>query len=133
MNYFTCHIEPRFCETDALGHVNNTALPIWFEHARTPFFRLFNAELKLDTWNLILKKIDVDFIAQIFLGEPVEVRSYLNHIGSSSFVVVHEAWQAGNLVAKGHAVMVHFDYQEQAKAAIPDDVRASLEAYLHDA
>lgn len=49
-------LKPRFSELDGLGHINNTTLPIWFEHARTPLFEIFNPDLKLDGWNLILKK-----------------------------------------------------------------------------
>lgn len=133
MSYFSCEIEPRFCETDALGHINNTALPIWFEHARTPVFRLFNDALSLETWNLILRKMDVDFIAQIFVGRPVEVRTFIASIGNSSFVVEHEAWQSEELVARGQAVMVHFDYRQQVSAPIPEAVREQLQGYLKDA
>ena len=34
-------VMPRFSETDVLGHINNTALPIWFEAARTPFLNFY--------------------------------------------------------------------------------------------
>jgi len=34
-------IKPRFLETDALGHINNTVVPGWFEGARDPVFRWF--------------------------------------------------------------------------------------------
>ncbi len=27
-------ITPRFCDTDALGHINNNNAPVWFEGAR---------------------------------------------------------------------------------------------------
>lgn len=38
---FTRTIEPAFYDTDALGHINNTRLPAWFELARNDLFRLF--------------------------------------------------------------------------------------------
>lgn len=31
-------IQPRFQETDALGHINNTVPAVWFESARDPCF-----------------------------------------------------------------------------------------------
>ncbi|MEC8487777.1 MAG: acyl-CoA thioesterase, partial [Pseudomonadota bacterium] len=43
----------RFCETDALQHVSNTALVTWFEAAREPIFRMFTPELDLNNWPLI--------------------------------------------------------------------------------
>ena len=27
-------VSPRFAETDALGHINNTVIPVWFEQGR---------------------------------------------------------------------------------------------------
>ena len=42
---FVRTIEPAFYDTDALGHVNNTRLPAWFELARNDLFRLFTPDL----------------------------------------------------------------------------------------
>ena len=127
---FEISAEPRFCETDALGHINHSRLPQWFEAARDPIFRLFNDDLDLDKWNLILGRIEVDYVAQIHLGATVTVRTELEKIGNSSFVVLHTALQKGEIVAKGRVVMIHFDYQTQRSAPIPKPVRASLEPLL---
>src|SRR5690554_6312107 len=107
---FSMILEPRFSETDALGHINNTVLPVWFEQARTPFFEIFTPTLAINEWQLILAKIDVSFLKQIFYGKQVEVKSFIQTLGNSSFVVYHEAWQEGLKVAEGTAVMVHFDH-----------------------
>ena len=58
---FSETLMPRFSETDALGHINNTALPVWFEAARTPFFRFFTPDLDCNKWKLIVAKIEVEF------------------------------------------------------------------------
>ncbi|WP_406828645.1 acyl-CoA thioesterase [Microbulbifer sp. ARAS458-1] len=123
---FTYQIEPRFSETDALGHINNTVVPVWFEQGRTPIFQLFNPDLNLNQWNLILKKMDVDFVAQIYLYSPVEIRTSLSAVGNTSMTIHQEVWQKGKLVAKGDCVMVHFDYAQQGKAPIPQEVREKL-------
>lgn len=127
---FTYQVEPRFSETDALGHINNTIVPNWFEHGRMPIFQLFNPDLSLVKWNLILKKMDVDFVAQIYLFSPVEIRTSITSIGNTSFGVHQEVWQKGKMVAQGDCVMVHFDYENQTKAPIPDAVRARLNEHL---
>ena len=31
---WTLHLNPRFSDTDALGHINNANLPRWFEEAQ---------------------------------------------------------------------------------------------------
>ena len=38
-------ISPGFSDTDALGHINNTKLPIWFLEARNELFKIFTPDL----------------------------------------------------------------------------------------
>lgn len=129
---FSENISPRFSDTDALGHINNTMVPIWFEGARTPVFKLFTPELDLKNWPLILAKINVNFEAQMFYGLDMEVRTFISRIGGSSFDVFQELWQQGKRVASGTAVMVHFDYRTQKTAQIPDNIREILNQHLFE-
>lgn len=127
---WTLTVQPRFNETDALGHINNTTLPVWFEQARTPIFRYFTPDLDPQNWHLIIAKIDVEFLAELYLQHEVEVRTYFSKIGNSSMTIVHEAWQQGKLCAKGHTVMVHFDHDNKGSKPIPDDIKAQLLPHL---
>lgn len=127
---FTEQFNVRFYETDALAHVSNTVVVGWFESGREPIFRLFTPELDLQNWPLILASYKVDFLQQIFYGEPVEVRTYIGRMGNSSFDTHQEVWQKGQKVAQGTTTMVHFDYKQNKAVAIPDDVRATLEQHL---
>ena len=87
----------RFCETDALQHVSNTALVTWFEAAREPIFRMFTPELDLNNWPLILASYKVDFLAQIFYGKPVTVKTFVSRLGNSAFDIFQEVWQDDKL------------------------------------
>ena len=42
---FKTMITPRMGDTDAMRHITNTALPVWFEIARTELFKIFNPKL----------------------------------------------------------------------------------------
>jgi acyl-CoA thioester hydrolase len=127
---FSMTVTPRFYETDALGHINNTVISNWFEAAREPVFRIFNATLALDAWNIILARVAIDYVAQTHYGKPVEVRSWIGHIGNSSFVVEQDAWQEGVCVARGSAVQVFFNYETQKSEPIPSHLRAQLEQHV---
>ena len=120
----------RFCETDALKHVNNTVVPQWFETAREPIFKVFNPTLDLTKWPLILASFTVDFVAQIHYGTDVEVRTGIARIGNSSFTVYQEVWQSEQLVAKGTTTMVHFDYENNCSAPISAEHKTALNAWL---
>jgi acyl-CoA thioester hydrolase len=127
---FSTTVTPRFGDIDGLRHVNNTMLPVWFEQARNPLFRFFNPDMDFEKWNLIMARIEVDFLSQMRFGTDVEIRSWVSRIGNSSFEVLQEAWQNGVCAARGRAVIVHFDFAAQKAVRIPETVRMSLSAHL---
>jgi len=123
---FHLELEPRFSDTDALGHISNTSLPVWFEQARTPVFRIFHPTLEVETWPLIIARLEIDLLAQSYWHMPVEIRTGIGKIGNSSFHVIQEAWQNGKQIARGVAVLIHFDYETEKALPIPDDIRSKL-------
>jgi acyl-CoA thioester hydrolase len=131
---FTTTVTPRFGDVDALGHINNTVLPVWFELARNPFFRIFKPDLKIDlkTWPLIMAHINFDFLSELSIQYDVEIRSYVSKIGTKSFTTLHEAWQNGKLCSKGEAVLVHFDFNTKQTTPIPEDIKKQLAEHLID-
>jgi acyl-CoA thioester hydrolase len=122
----------RFYETDALGHVGNTVLVGWFEAARMPIFKLFVPDLALQNWPLILANYNVDFTQQIYLQNPVHIKTWISRIGGSSFEVYQECWQCDELKAKGTTTLVHFDYALKKSKVIPDGIRKALQTHIID-
>ena len=116
-------ISPGFSDTDALGHINNTKLPIWFLEARNELFKIFTPDLDPKKWRLILAKIEVEYVGELFYGHDVTIHTYVSRIGSASFTVYQEAWQQDKLAAKGQAVMVHFNFAEKQSEPLPDAIR----------
>ncbi len=129
---FSYTVMPGFSDTDALGHINNTRLPVWFENARDPIFKIFTPEYNLKAWPLILARITVDFQEQIYLDAEIEVKTTVMKIGNSSFTIRQQAWQNGQCVATGEATMVHFDYQTKKAITIPVDIREQLEQHFEN-
>ena len=123
-------LEPRYSDTDALGHISNTSLPVWFEQARTPVFRIFHPTLEAETWPLIIARLEIDLLAQSYWHIPVKIKTGIGKIGNSSFHVVQEAWQGDKQIARGVAVLIHFDYETEKALPIPDDIRARLTEHV---
>ena len=130
---FNIMVTPLFGDTDALQHINNNVLGTWFELARNDIFKIFTPDLSVshDDWKLIMVKTTYEYLDQMFYGTDVEIRTYVLRIGNSSFTTYHEAWQDDRLCAKGTAVMVHFDFNEQKSIRIPDDIRKELNKHLY--
>lgn len=129
---FIIKVTPRFGDADGLRHINNIALVEWFEVGRNPIFRIFTPDLDLsyEKWKLILVRTEFDYIGQMYYGMEVEIRSYITKIGNTSFTIGHEAWQDNELKARGKAVLVHYDFEEERSKPIPDFIRKTLEKHL---
>ena len=126
---FSITVTPRFGDIDFLGHVNNTVPAFWFELARNDVIRLFDPELELikESFPLIMVHSDYDFINQVFLKYPVEIKTWISKIGTKSFTVYHEAWQQDRLCVKGNAVIVYYNFVTKLSQPIPEDKRKLLE------
>jgi len=129
---FTTTVTPSFGDIDGLGHVNNTVLARWFELARNPIFRIFEPDLNLShsVWTLIMARTEYDFVGELFFQYDVEIRTFIERIGTKSFTVYQEAWQENRLCAKGKAVVVHFNFNQKETTPIPEDKKEKLMAHL---
>ena len=121
---------PRFNDTDALGHINNACITTWFEEGRRPIFEYFVPDLDPQKWNLIIARIEVDYLAQAFYQKQVIIKTVIEKLGNSSFVLLQEASQEEKIISRGKSYLVHFDYSEQKSIKIPDDISAKLKEIL---
>lgn len=119
-------LTPRFNDTDALGHINNAVYSTWFEEARKPIFQFFIPDLDPKKWTLILARVEIDFVAQGHFQKKAVIKTGVEKIGNSSFVLIQEAYQDELLVCRGKSILVHFDYSSQKSKAIPDEIRVKL-------
>jgi len=119
-------IQMRFSDTDALGHLNNGSFAVYAEVARIEFLGLLGDTRRA----MILARLEVDFRRQIRYGEPVEVETWVERVGTTSVMLRHVLWAAGALAADVRAVVVHFDYDAQRPKPWTADQREALQPYL---
>lgn len=127
-------ITTRFCETDALGHINNTSYFIYLEEARIKFFQKLGYGMSLQDWNFILASTKCDFLSQGYFNQKLVISSYITKIGSKSFQLEHDisCEKTNVIIAKANAVIVYFNLNEQRSEMIPDIFRSQLENYLEE-
>ncbi|KAF0995104.1 thioesterase family protein [Geobacillus sp. TFV-3] len=132
MKTHTITINPRFCETDALGHLSNISYFIYLEEARTRLFDELRYGGRTDDWHFILASTKCDFVNQGFFGRRLRVETNISRIGNKSFQCIHRIIEeeTDKLIAIGEAAVVHFNFQTQTSEPLPDDLRALLAQYL---
>ena len=126
----TCNIEPHISETNATGHIDNAAIPVWLERARSPIYRIFNPDLSPADWNMIIRRIEIDFIHEIQFQDIVTIHSYVQEIRNTSFSVVQELFQDQILTAKGIVVLVYYNYSRHQKMEITGVARERLQGMV---
>lgn len=126
---FETRILPRFSDTDAIGHANNASYAVWFEEARRHIFKIFNPSLEMSKWNLILRKIDIDFLAQGAWQTEILIQTWVSDLRTTSFSLLHHALQSGVHIATSNEVLVCFDYQQSQKMELSKSIRHELEKH----
>jgi acyl-CoA thioester hydrolase len=119
-------------DMDALGHVNNARYFTWFEAARIAYLR----ELGLATTGVpelgpILAHASCDFLRPVRWPADVAVGARVGKIGRTSFEMHYAvALQStpDDPFARGRGVVVLIDYSTGEKVAVPDALRARIEA-----
>lgn len=125
-------IEPRVSETDGIGHINHTTIPIWFEAGRNDIFKLFTPDDDFANWKMIILNMNVDYVGQIYFGTPVYVYIWVEKIGNSSLKLYEEMWQNGNLCAKDTVTYINFNVATQTKEPITGNIKQELEKHYRD-
>ena len=123
-------IQPRFSETDALGHINNTTYGIWFEAARDNIYKIFIPDMKVQNWNLIMAHSSYDFLAEVHYGVDVIIKTAVEKIGNSSFHLTHAVYQNNHLCTTSKSVLIHFDHNKKKSVIIPPNIKKELEKHL---
>lgn len=125
-------IEPRVSETDGVGHINNTTVPVWLEAGRNPIFHLFTPDNSFKNWRMIILRMNVEYVSQLYYGKLAEVRTWVRRIGNSSLELYEEIHQDQGLCAKGTALYVNFNVQTQTSEPIPEEIREELRKHLYE-
>ncbi|RUQ30616.1 acyl-CoA thioesterase [Peribacillus cavernae] len=122
----------RFCETDALGHINNTSYFIYLEESRIKFFEALGYSMDTNEWNFIIASTKCDFVNQGYFNQILMIKTFVTKIGTKSFEINHDivCSQTGQLIAKGNAIIVFFDFVEQKSKPIPDLLYEGLKSYM---
>lgn len=130
----TAPIQPRFRDTDAMGHLNNAVYVTYFEVARMEYWRQMTGDENYQLVPFILAHTSIDFRSPAFVHETLSIGVRVARIGRSSFECGYRiAAQARNrLVCEGRSVQVIFDYAKGASYPMPEAMRAQLRTFEGD-
>jgi acyl-CoA thioester hydrolase len=74
--------------------------------------------------------VEIDYRAQAFTGDVLDMRAAVTQLGNTSFWVDYEILRAdGVIVATARSAQLFFDYATQKPTPLPGEFRALVTAY----
>ena len=118
-------------EMDALGHVNNVVYFRYFENARVAYFE------KMKFWDFmrqtgigpILAATQCTFKAPLTFPDHILVGTRTSEIKDDRFIMQYGlvSQHLQKIAAEGEAVMVIYDYRQNKKTSLPEELRRYIE------
>jgi acyl-CoA thioester hydrolase len=120
----------RFCDTDALGHVNNSVFSVLCESGRVRLFRT-----RLDPtlpfagfW--VIARLAIEFRAELHYPGEVRTGTWPTRLGRSSLTLEQVLVSSNGLTATAESVCVLMDAATRRSTPLPDATRRAVEALL---
>ena len=128
---FAIHLDVRFRDCDAQGHVNNAVYFTYLEQCRLLFWRHMTGGAANPHARVIVARAECDYRAPAHFGEQLEVRMNVGDIGRSSFQLLYEIVNltTDRVLAEAKTVMVTYDYAANKSVPIPDITRDLLKRF----
>ena len=116
-------------DLDAFGHVNNAVYLTYFEVARVSLWLALTGGATFRDISFIMARAEIDYRAQVGM-ERIEIRIRIGEMRTSSFDTLYEIRRAdGAVAATGKVVLVLFDWAQQSKVPIGDELRRTVELF----
>lgn len=121
-------VEPRFRDTDAMGHVNNAVYITYLEIARQEYWARFRSAGDYSQVPFVVARVEIDFQSSVKVGDVVRAYLRTRYVSSSSFSMVHALHDlaTGRPVAKAETILVTYDWEHERSMPVPEWVRIGL-------
>jgi acyl-CoA thioester hydrolase len=118
-----------FRDLDPFGHVNNAVFLTYFEWARTLLWFDLTGKRGAREIGFIVARAECDFKRQLDF-EPIDICVRVGAIRNTSFDFVYEIRKnaGAEIAATGRVVVVLYDWAQQSKRTVDDELRRKLEA-----
>lgn len=122
---FTLPYDVRVADVNYGGHVSNAAVLSFFQDARIAYLKNLGgySEMDIGGCGIILPSAHVEYRAEMFLGDRLEIGVRISELGGSSFAMEYRIEREGKIAAEGTTRLVAFDYSRRKPIRLPSSFR----------
>lgn len=128
-------VQIRFNDVDVIGHVNNSVVLSYFDIGKVAYFEALGYHVvRKEDAGLVIVNVNVDFMAPIFFGDDMVVRTKIYEIGNKSVKLAQLLFDRKSQRVKAvcRTVMCGFDPKDNTSVAISDEWRSMIQRYEKD-
>lgn len=130
MAVFEIEVPKRFKDLDPYDHVSNAVVIDYVMEARVRVYRQLGMTERSVIGQVVARQ-EINYRRPILYGlDPLIVRAWFSHVGTSSFTMDFEILDEGHIAADAKTVMVCFDINSRQSREIPPEFRQVLMANL---
>jgi YbgC/YbaW family acyl-CoA thioester hydrolase len=103
----------RVADVNYGGHVANSAVLNFFQDARLAYLKNLGGFSEMNVGGgcgLILPEAHVKYLAEMFMGDELQIGVKIVEVGRSSFRMAYRIERDGKATAEGETTLVCFDY-----------------------
>lgn len=123
---FWCGERVRFADLDALGHVNNNAIGVYFEQGRIALLLAAGGFRDDDPWTVVLARSLIEYKSELRYPNEVRIGVRALRLGGSSMTVGCGVFLGDRCIATQEAVCVVVDKATHRPTPLPESLRAAL-------
>ncbi|WP_377808537.1 thioesterase family protein [Azospirillum sp. A29] len=116
----------RFNDLDAVGHVNNNALGVYFEQARVAMIHQVGGFTDEVPWTVVLARSLIEYKAELLYPNTVRIGARTLRLGTSSITLGCAIFLGDRCIATQEAVAVIVDKAAHRPTPIPEPLRVKL-------
>jgi len=126
---FTVPYSVRVADVNYGGHVANSAVLNFFQDARIAYLARLGpfGELNIgEGCGIILPEARVSYLAEMFLGDRLEIGVRVREVRNSAFVMEYRIEREEKPTAEGTTSLVSFDYETRRPRRLPKVFRQAM-------
>lgn len=116
----------RFCDTDAIGHINNAVYAVMFEAGRVELLREAGVLLSDGPYAPVIARLEIDFRREMHFPGTAVIETGVARIGTKSVHIRQRLLTEGTLNAEGLSVLAVIDRSSRRAVVLDDAWRAAF-------
>lgn len=123
----------RFADLDALGHVNNNAIGVYFESGRVALMEACGGFRPESAWTVVLARSVMEFKAELLYPGTARIGVRVLRLGNSSLTLGAAIFSGDDCIATQEGVCVIVDAASHRPTPLSPELRAALTGHMDPA